>query len=237
MTTIPRILDRSLGWLRRSVLVFSLVALPVLCNAQPAPGQRSFSSADEARQALVAAVQAQDHKELGAIFGPAQKELEPGDPVEQAAEFAHFSHEVGEAVELDMQGDAKAIFKIGDEKWPFPIPLVKKGDRWFFDTIAGREEIVTRRIGHDELLAINVCRAYADAQREYYNMPEPDGDQLPKYAQHLISRPGTRNGLYWPTSAADKPSPLGPLVAKAKEEGYMTPRKPGEHGRRPFHGY
>jgi len=237
MTTIPRTFDRTFGLFRRLALILTLWALPVLCSAQPAPAQRSFASPEEARQGLISAVQARDHAALGAIFGPALKELEPGDPVEQAAEFEHFSHEIAEATELDFQGDAKAIVKIGDERWPFPIPLVRQGDRWFFDTVAGREEIVTRRIGHNELLAINVCRAYADAQREYYNMPEPDGDQIPKYAQHLISRPGKRDGLYWPTAAGEKQSPLGPLVAKAKEEGYMTPRKAGEHGRRPFHGY
>ena len=238
MTTIPRIRNRNLGLLRLLALVLALLALPALSRAsQQAPVQRSFKSAEEGRQALIAAVQAKDHRELAAIFGPAQQDLEPGDPVEQAAEFEHFSHEIAEGVALDMQGDSKAILLIGDEKWPFPIPLVKKGDSWLFDTVAGREEILNRRIGHNELLAINVCRAYVDAQKEYYNMPEPDGDQIPKYAQHMISRPGKRNGLYWPTVAGEKPSPLGPLVAKAKEEGYMLPRKEGEHGKRPFHGY
>jgi hypothetical protein len=238
MTTIPRVFYRSIQSIFRISLGLALLALPALClAAQAAPTQRSFSSPEEARQALIAAVQAKNHRELGAIFGPAQRDLEPGDPVEQASEFDHFAHEVAEAVELDQQGENKAILKIGDEKWPFPIPLVKKGASWQFDTDAGREEILTRRIGHNELLAINATRAYADAQREYYNMPEPDGDQIPKYAQHMISRPGKRNGLYWPTVAGEKASPLGPLVAKAKEEGYMLPRKPGEHGKRPFHGY
>jgi hypothetical protein len=206
-------------------------------GAQAATAQRSFGSPEQARQALVSAVQAKDHAALAAIFGPALKEMEPGDPVEQEAEFQDFSHEVAEAVALDQQGDGKVIVLIGDEKWPFPIPLVKSGASWSFDTAAGREEIVTRRIGHNELLAINACRAYVDAQREYYGMPEPDGDQIPKYAQHMISRPGTRNGLYWPTSAGQSQSPLGPLVAKAKEEGYFLPGKPGQGGRRPFHGY
>jgi hypothetical protein len=206
-------------------------------RVQAADAQRSFSSPEQARQALVSAVQAKDHAALAAIFGPALKEMEPGDPVEQEAEFQDFAHEVAEAVALQPQGDGKVIVLIGDEKWPFPIPLVKTGENWSFDTAAGREEIVTRRIGHNELLAINACRAYVDAQREYYGMPEPDGDQLPKYAQHMISRPGTRNGLFWPTLAGQKQSPLGPLVAKAKEEGYFLPGKPGQGGRRPFHGY
>ena len=131
----------------------------------------------------------------------------------------------------------KAILLIGTEKWPFPIQIVKKGDTWLFDTEAGREEILNRRIGRNELLAIKACRAYVEAQQEYYNMPEPDGDQIPKYAQHMISSPGRRDGLYWPTAAGEKESPLGPLVAKAKEEGYMQKRKAGEKGPRPFHGY
>jgi len=225
------------GWLL-TILVLALCLVPLWSMAATAaPAQRSFNSPEEARQALITAVQAKDHAALAAIFGPAQKELAPGDPVEQAAEFEDFSHEVGEAVGIEMQGDTKAILTIGDEKWPFPIPLAKKGSSWIFDTVAGREEILTRRIGHNETLAINVCKAYLDAQREYYNMAEPDGDQLPKYAQHMISRPGTKNGLYWPTAQGEKASPLGPLVAKAKEEGYMMPRKAGERGPRPFHGY
>ncbi|HEY5512540.1 MAG TPA: DUF2950 domain-containing protein [Geomonas sp.] len=237
MTTILRIY-RNLELVRMSALLFALLALSQPCLASdPAPAQRSFNSAEEARQALIAAVQAKDHRALGAIFGPAFRELEPGDSVEEAAEFEHFSHEVAEGVMLEKEGEDKAIFKIGDEKWPFPIPLVNRGGNWHFDTFAGREEILTRRIGHNETLAINVCRAYADAQREYYTMPEPDGDQVPKYAQHMISRPGKKDGLYWPTVAGEKVSPLGPLVAKAKEEGYMGPRNDGEHGRRPFHGY
>jgi hypothetical protein len=196
-----------------------------------------FSSPEEARQSLIAAVQAKDHQLLKAIFGPVTAELEPGDPVEQAAEFDHFSRHIQERADLIREGEARAILVIGAEKWPFPIPIVKKGDRWLFDTEAGREEILNLRIGHNELLAINVCRAYVEAQREYYNMPEPDGDQVPKYAQHMKSTPGKRDGLYWPTAVGEQESPLGPLVAKAREEGYLQKRKTGESGPRPFHGY
>jgi len=203
----------------------------------PESSQQLFSSPEEARQSLIAAVQAKDHQLLKAIFGPVTAELEPGDPVEQAAEFDHFSRHIQERADLIREGEARAILVIGAEKWPFPIPIVKKGDRWLFDTEAGREEILSRRIGHNELLAINVCRSYVVAQREYYNMPEPDGDQIPKYAQRMKSTPGKRDGLYWLTAAGDKESPLGPLVAKAREEGYLQKRKPGESGPRPFHGY
>jgi hypothetical protein len=219
-------------------LLLALTLLPAGSHAiQPQPAQRLFSSPDEARQALVAAVQAKDRASLRAIFGPVARELEPGDPVEEAAEFDHFARHVQEGVELVKDDDTKAILLIGAKKWPFPVPIVKRGDGWLFDTAAGREEILNRRIGHNELLAIKVCRAYVDAQREYFAMAEPDGDQLPKYAQHMLSSPGRKDGLYWPTAAGEKESPLGPLVAKAKEEGYLQQRKEGEHGPRPFHGY
>jgi hypothetical protein len=215
-----------------------LAALPCGSFAvQGAPAQRVFSSPEEARQALVSAVQAKDHGALRAIFGPIARDLEPGDPVEQAAEFEHFARHVAEGVELVKEGEGRAILTIGEKKWPFPVPIVRKDGSWLFDTAAGREEILNRRIGRNELTVINVCRAYVEAQREYYAMAEPDGVQIPKYAQRMISSPGHKDGLYWPTAAGAKESPLGPLVAKAKEEGYMKERKPGEKGPRPYHGY
>jgi hypothetical protein len=226
------------GWL--FLLTILSVALPSLVAAaatQSPPGPRVFASPKDARQALIAAVGAKDHKELRAIFGPAAADLEPGDPVEQATEFAHFARHIGEGVTLIMEGEGKAVLLIGAKKWPFPIPIVKKKEGWLFDTAAGRQEILTRRIGHNELLAINVCRTFVEAQREYYNLPEPDGVPIPKYAQRMISSPGKRDGLYWPTLSGEKESPLGPLVAEAKDEGYLQKRKEGEHGRRPFHGY
>ena len=223
-------------WMAAVLLVIAAVPAGSLA-AQPCPPQRVFSSPEELRQALVAAVQAKDQVAVRAIFGPVACELEPGDPVEQATEFEHFSRHVLEGAELVKEGDTKASLVIGAKKWPFPVPIVKKGDTWIFDTEAGREEILNRRIGHNEMLAINACRAYVEAQREYYNMPEPDGVQIPKYAQHLLSSPGKKDGLYWPTADGEKESPLGPLVAKAKEEGYMGKRIAGQSGPRPFHGY
>jgi hypothetical protein len=232
------ILFRSAGFFRMAAILLVMAAFPAgIFGAPPESAQRLFSSPEEARQALIKAVQAKDHADLKAIFGPAALELEPGDPVEQATEFEHFARHVQEGVEVVSEGEGKAILIIGEKKWPFPVPLVKKGNNWLFDTAAGREEILNRRIGHNELIAIQVCRAYSEAQREYYNMEEPDGVQIPKYAQHMISSPGKRDGLYWPTAAGAKESPLGILVAKAKEEGYMKARKAGESGPRPYHGY
>ena len=232
------ILFRSAGLFRTAAMLLAMATLPTgIFAASPEPAQRLFSSPEEARQALIKAVQAKDHAELKMIFGPVARELEPGDPVEQASEFEHFARHVEEGIGLVKEGEGKAILVIGEKKWPFPVPIVKKGDNWLFDTATGREEILNRRIGHNELLAINVCRAYLDAQREYYGMAEPDGEQIPKYAQHMISQPGKRDGLYWPTTAGEKESPLGPQVAKAKEEGYMQKHKEGERGPRPYHGY
>jgi hypothetical protein len=232
------IIFRSSGLFRMATLLLAIALIPAgVLAASPEPAQRLFASPDAAREALIKAVQAKDHAELKAIFGPVTGELEPNDPVEQAAEFEHFARHVEEGVGIVKEGEAKAILVIGKKKWPFPVPIVKKGDKWLFDTAAGREEILNRRIGHNELIAVQVCRAYAEAQREYYDMAEPDGDQIPKYAQHMISRPGRRDGLYWPTADGEKESPLGLLVAKAKEEGYMQPRKAGEPGPRPYHGY
>jgi len=219
-------------------MLLVMALLPVVSNAAAVESiQRTFTSPDEARQALVVAAQAKDNSAMKAIFGPVIRELEPGDPVEQAAEFDHFVRHLLEGTEIVKQGDEKVTLVIGDKKWPFPVPIIKKGNSWHFDTEAGREEILSRRIGRNELNAINVCHAYVMAQQEYYLMPEPDGDQLPKYAQHMLSSPGRKNGLYWPTAAGGKESPLGLLVAKAKEEGYMQKHKAGESGPRPFHGY
>lgn len=219
-------------------LLLVLALLPIRSYANPAGSeQRTFSSPDAARQALIAAAQSKDKGAMRAIFGPVVRELEPGDPVEQAAEFEYFICHVQEGAEIVKQDADKATLEIGTEKWPFPVPIIKKGDSWLFDTEAGREEILSRRIGHNELLVINVCRAYVEAQQEYYAMPEPDGDQLPKYSQHMVSSPGRKNGLYWPTDAGIKESPLGQLVAKAKEEGYMQKRAKGVSAPRPYHGY
>jgi len=223
------------GWLCCLTLLWMLPAAGVA--AAPEAAQRVFSSPQAARQALMAAVRAKDHGALRAIFGPLATDLEPGDPVEQAAEFAHFARHLKEGAVLVMQGKGKATLLIGKRRWPFPVPIVKTKKGWRFNTAAGRGEILTRRIGHNELVAINVCRAYVGAQREYYDLTEPDGDPIPKYAQRLISSPGRRDGLYWPTLPGEKESPLGPLVARAREEGYLQKRPSGEHGPRPFHGY
>jgi hypothetical protein len=218
------------------LLVLMLLPLPTRA-AEAGAEQKVFVSPEEAREKLIRAVDARNLPELRKIFGPSYKDLDPGDPVQQSAELEHFSQHLKEGAELVKEGDARAILKIGNKKWPFPVPIVRKSSGWLFDTEAGRDEILNRRIGRNELLAINACLTYVAAQREYYNLPEPDGVQIPKYAQHMISSPGKRDGLYWPTLPGAKESPLGPAIAKAKEKGYMQERAEGEKGLRPFNGY
>ena len=129
-------------------------------------------------------------------------------------------------------GDAKAVLQIGTEEWPFPIPIVKKGEKWFFDTKKGKEELINRRIGRNELDTIQTCLAYVDAQREYAGK-DRDGDGLFEYAQKFVSTPGKKDGLYWEAKPGEEESPFGDLFARATREGYKkTSNKPI-----PYHGY
>ena len=137
---------------------------------------------------------------------------------------------------MSTNSDSNLTLEIGADGWPFPIPLVKQGGQWFFDTAAGREEILNRRIGMDELGAIAVCRAYVDAQREYAGQDRM-GDGVLAYAQFLRSTPGTHDGLFWPAKPDEELSPLGPLVAAARVEGYHRTAKMLNDEQAPYHGY
>jgi hypothetical protein len=181
--------------------------------------QKSFVSAEEAAKAAVAAARANTDKDLLAIFGPQAKELiSSGDPVADKQRREGFVKAYDENYRLVSEG-ANMILVIGSNEWPFPIPLVKKGESWVFDTDKGKEEILNRRIGQNELDAIQVCLAYVDAQREYA-MKDLDGDGLREYAQKFRSDAGKKNGLYWEAKAGEEQSPLGPLAARAQSEGY-----------------
>jgi hypothetical protein len=197
--------------------------------------QKSFKSPEEAVQALAEAAKRNDTKELLGLFGPAGKELIfSGDEVADKTGREHFVKAYEEMNKLVNENDTKVVLHVGNGDWPFPIPVVKKGDDWLFDTMAGKEEILNRRIGRNELNAIQVCLAYVDAQREYV-LKDRDSDKLLEYAQRFISRKGEKNGLYWEAKEGEPQSPLGPLVAKANKEGY-TGKKSGPK-RNPYHGY
>ena len=197
--------------------------------------QKSFKSPEEAVRALGDAVKRNDTKELLTIFGPEGKELiSSGDKVADETGRERFAQAYEEMNKLVSENDTKVILHVGKGDWPFPIPVVKRGEYWLFDTMAGREEILNRRIGRNELSAIQVCLAYVDAQREYI-LEDRDENKLLEYAQRLNSKEGEKNGLYWEAKEGEDRSPLGPIIAKAAVEGYTGKRPIGR--RNPYHGY
>jgi hypothetical protein len=195
----------------------------------PAVAQRLFASPDEAVKALQSAVESQDKAALNEIFGPEIHELLTGDPVQDANNSKAFASAMAESCNPIKEGDDKITFEIGTNNWPMPIPLVRADGKWRFDTAEGKEEIINRHIGKDELHAIGVCRAYVKAQQEYAGM-DPDVH----YAQKFKSSPGKKDGLYWKASENEPASPFGPLVAEAHAEGYRNHGGSGPHA---FHGY
>jgi hypothetical protein len=196
--------------------------------------QLTFASPDEAVSAVVEALNSEDVKALEEIFGPdSQEMINSGDPIADQAGRANFLNLYEEKNMLAQRGDRTVLF-IGNEDWPFPIPMVKKDGVWLFDTIEGRDEILARRIGRNELNAIQVCLAYVDAQQEYAREDRKDNG-LFQYAQKFRSDRGKKNGLYWDVKAGEKKSPMGLLIASAQEQGYGG--KPEDDSPVPYHGY
>ena len=203
----------------------------------PAAGQEVFASPKAASAALLAAVEKQDHKTLHRIFGPEIKKLVTGDKVEDHRHFETFVAHAKQKFDLQQTSADSAEILIGNKSWPFPIPIRKTADgRWYFDTHAGLAEILARHIGADELETIKVCDAYVYAQRQYAATYH-DGSDVLQYAQRMVSKPGTHDGLYWPPAANQPESPFGPLAAQAAAEGYTPGVHKNSHGPHPFHGY
>ena len=220
-----------------ALFVTTIFILALSMPAFAAPSQKLFSSPEDAVKALNDAVNAKNSNALDKIFGPSGKDLRSGDEVQDAAEFVEFAKYLAQKSELVKESDSKIILHIGNESWPFPVPIVKYNDKWFFDTEAGKEETLNRRIGENELTAILVCRTYVKAQREYV-LKDWDGDGIFAYAQKLRSDKGRRNGLFWRSAQGQELSPLGELVAQAWHEGYKKKRKAfKETEPSPFHGY
>jgi hypothetical protein len=209
-----------------------------VARAQTSPsGQKLYSSADEAKSDLVAAAKRKDREDLRRIFGPDVQNLISVDPVQEAAELEDFNDASNEKVVLIKETDSRYTINIGNESWPFPIPIVRNNDKWFFDTKSGGEEILTRRIGENEMATVMVCKAYAVAQWDYFLEGDWDSDQVQEFAQKFLSTQGQKDGLYWPTSSQEDPSPLGPLVTFARLEGYSARDKVDRAQPTPFHGY
>ena len=210
----------------------SIAIAALLCTtASIVSAQQDFKTPDEAASALASAAKAGDRKAIVTVLGPdGQDIVSSGDEVADAATRQKFVAAYDAKHQIAMEGDNKAMLVIGQEDFPLPIPLVRKDGLWRFDTAAGREEILFRRVGRDELDAIQSCLAYVDAQNEYAERDRTAAGA--NYAQRIISAPGKKDGLYWPTSQGEDASPLGELIAEATEQGYRV----GE-GRTPYHGY
>ena len=220
--------------LRGAGALFLVVCLAASAQAAPAataaPAQRTFPSADDAVAALVKALKANDDAGALAILGAgSDKWVRSGDAVADRAARDRFvdlyeqRHTIAEAT------DKRATLTIGPDEWPFAFPLVKSQSGWRFDTEAGKRELLYRRVGQNELTAINVLLAIVDAQREYA-AADHDDDDVREYARTFASSPGKHDGLYWPTSAGETPSPLGPLVVRATAEGYDKDHVSAYHG-------
>jgi hypothetical protein len=209
--------------IERHLVAAVLVAVSVAATWDPpvsaALAQRRFATLQEATDALIAALRSGDQKALLAVLGEEGRRLvSSGDPVADRKIQERFVAEYDAQHKLEA-GGGKVVLVVGRDDFPFAIPIVPDGPEWRFDTAAGKEEILNRRIGRNELNAIQVALAYVDAQREYYAR-DPDGDGLLHYARAFGSSPGKRDGLYWPTNPGEPPSPLGPLVVRARGEGY-----------------
>jgi hypothetical protein len=198
-------------------------------SAAQQKGQKTFSSPEEASQALMAAAQNNDEKTMLEILGPdGQDIVSSGDPTQDAENHTNFARKYQQMHRFVKEPDGSVVLYIGVENWPAPIPLAMKGNAWFFNTEAGKMEILFRRIGRNELSAIRICQELVAAQKEYY------AAQNNQYAKQIFSDAGQHNGLYWKVSAGEPQSPIGPLVASAVAEGYSK----GQAGPpTPYRGY
>jgi hypothetical protein len=233
MSTIHTLADgiqvrRLVCRLVRAVLTATVIGFATVTAAT---AQQSFKTPQEAVETFVAAVRAGDRKAINTILGPgAEQVISSGDAVqdENTRKLFLAAYDLTHSIQTD--GDKPATLLIGRDEYPFAIPIAKKGDSWMFDTTAGREEVLARRIGRNELAAIQVCLAYYDAQYEYAETM-PKVDDMAVYAQRVVSSPGKKDGLYWPSAEGQPQSPLGEAVAAASLRGYRVGS--GE----PFHGY
>lgn len=214
--------------------VFGVMLVMVTAACNLATTQRDFASIDDAIGALVAAARSDDTRALVRVLGSeAEPALDSGDRVQDRNSRQRFvrAYEAGHTLSRDSTGATTLL--VGADHWPFPFPLVQSDGRWRFDSEAGTEEIVNRRVGANELATIQSCLAFVDAQREYYRR-NPQRGSLLQFAQRLVSTKGEKDGLYWPTSDGEAPSPLGPAFARAQSEGYFE-NAPAKN--QPLRGY
>ena len=204
-------------------------------NAAPPSTQKTFASPELAAAALADAVRAADRKALLSVVGPDAKSwIFTGDDVADRADWKTFLMHYEKRNAIEKQASGGALLVLGEGEWPFPAPLVEKGGQWRFDAAAGREEVINRRVGSNELGAIQTMLAIVDAQRTYA-ASDPDRNGIADYAQKFISSPGKKDGLYWESNGAADESPLGPLVGAATAQGYSA--KASQAKPQPYYGY
>ena len=215
-----------------AAVVLSCCSLAPALRAAPEGEQKGFATAKEAADALVRAADPFDVPALEAILGPGSEDLVASEDTVQdknrATRFAEMAREKSE-IEVDPKNSKRATLSVGNDDWPLPIPIVKRSGKWYFDAKAGREEVLLRRIGANELDVLNICRGYVDAQEEYAT-EKHDGSTVNQYAQRIISTPGKQDGLAWKNADGTWGGPVGEDVAKALEQGYTDKSQP-------YHGY
>ncbi len=230
----------------KHLLLAALIATPFFAQAELNPAAnlptqaisvpaKSFSTPDDAAKALIEAIKQDDNQLLMALFGDHDADLlSSGDEIEDQNNRKDFQSLAQEKLQVDKQAEDKAILQIGNNNWPFPIPLIKKPDGWQFDAGQGRQEILNRRIGRNELSTVATLQGYTEAQFDYASK-DRDDDGVLEYAQKLQSEPGQFDGLFWETAEGQVQSPLGPLIAEARAEGYKVDGK--NEAPIPYHGY
>jgi len=231
----------------KNILLVVLTTAPLsVTAASPSPAltapaqaetvkAQSFQTPDDAVKALLEAARGDSRDKIIALFGSHNSELlSSGDEVEDKNNRSEFVTLAQQKMAVEKIGEDKAIVHVGNTDWPFPIPVVKNGDSWQFDAEQGRQEILNRRIGRNELSTLGTIRGYVEAQFDYANS-DRDGDGVSEYAQKLQSEQGKNDGLFWETEAGQPQSPLGPLIAEARAEGYKL--KGATENPAPYHGY
>jgi len=224
---------------RRSSFIVACVCVALALQARPLDAQkttqRTFATPEEAVRALTTAAAASNVDDLLAIFGPDSQELiASSDPATARRNREVFTVAIAEGWRLENQSATRKTLVVGNEAWPFPVPLAKGASGWRFDTTAGKEEVIARRIGRNELAVVAICHGYVKAQRRYAEKGH-DGKPAGLFATAFGSDPGKQNGLYWPAKRGEPKSPMGDLVAQAAEEG--RPIGTSGAGPTPFHGY
>ena len=214
--------------------VIALLVTAALAACSRSIHQKDFATPEEAAQALVTAARSGDaHALLEVLGAEAEPMVDSGDPVQDRNGRERFVRAYETDHSLGTRVDGVMTLQVGADAWPFPYPLIQSDGRWLFDSSRGDEEIVNRRVGANELSTIQSCLAFVDAEREYY-VRNPQRDPLFQYAHKLLSTEGKKDGLYWPTTGNETPSPVGERFARARSEGYFAE---GSGAGGPFRGY